>query len=300
MRGEPDEVLPDLGGHLVVQGLLLRVGGAGEREVLPDQQPLLVAEFVEVVALVEAAAPDADQVDARGERLVEAVGDPLPGDPGGEAVVGDPVDSAYEDGLVVDGDAERLALQGDAPEARPADPGDLLAQADGDVVQGLFAMAVRPPGRGLGDGQGDRDAVRVPVLVLVLVLVLVGDEDGARTDHLDGAGQGRAAGAVHVQGDRQARHPVPVEVADDLHPGEARAGPGLQRDRPPDAGGDQRRPPVPAEVAGHLPDEGVRLGVRTRPVAELVAERLGIGVRGGEAHDQGVGALAQQRAHGKR
>lgn len=154
MRGEPDEVLADLGGDLVVQRLLLRVGGTGEREVLPDQQALLVGQLVEVVALVEVAAPDADQVDARRDRLVEAVGDPLPGDTGREAVVRYPVHPAYEEGLVVDGEAERLALQGDAPETGPAGP-CLVAEADGDVVQRLLAVAVRPPASGPGDGQGD-------------------------------------------------------------------------------------------------------------------------------------------------
>ncbi|SCD52380.1 hypothetical protein GA0115239_102938 [Streptomyces sp. BpilaLS-43] len=285
VRGEPDEVLADLGGHLVVQRLLLRVGGAGEGEVLPDQQPLLVAEFVEVVALVETAAPDADQVGVRGEGLVQAVGESPPGEAGREAVVRDPVHASYEDRLAVDGDPERLALQGDAPEAGPASPG-VLTEVDGDVVQGLLAVAVRPPDLGVGDREGEREAV----------LVLRGDEDGAPAEHLDRARHRRAAVALHVQGDGQARHPGLVEVAQHLDGGDAVAAPGLQGDRAPDAGGDQGRAPVPAEVAGRLADEGVRLGVRARPVAQPLAQRLGVGVRGGEADVDGVGALAQQRA----
>ena len=39
------------------------VGGAGEQEVLPDQQAEFVGEVVEVVGLVDAAAPDPQQVD---------------------------------------------------------------------------------------------------------------------------------------------------------------------------------------------------------------------------------------------
>src|SRR5688572_31370277 len=43
---------------LAAQRLLLRVRGAGEQEVLPDQDAELVADVVEGVALVETATPD--------------------------------------------------------------------------------------------------------------------------------------------------------------------------------------------------------------------------------------------------
>lgn len=151
VRGEPVDVLPGLGGDLVVQRLLLRVGGAGEGEILPDQQALLVREFVEVVTLVEAASPDPYEVDPCRDRFVEAVGEVVPGDPGREAVVGDPVHPADEDRLVVDRDPERPTLQRDRAEAGPALPG-VVAEPDGDGVERLVTVAVRPPPLGPRDG----------------------------------------------------------------------------------------------------------------------------------------------------
>ena len=74
MRHEPGDVVARLGGDLTGQALLLGVGGAGEEEVLPDEHAALVADPVEVVALVHAAAPDAQQVDVR----VEGLADPRP------------------------------------------------------------------------------------------------------------------------------------------------------------------------------------------------------------------------------
>ena len=98
----PSHCLTSLGDDLRAQRLLLGVGRARDEEVLPDEQPCLVTVPVEVFALVDAAAPDPDQVAPGGRGLVVARGIPLGGDPGGEAVVGDPVDPADEDRRVVD------------------------------------------------------------------------------------------------------------------------------------------------------------------------------------------------------
>ena len=91
MRHQPYDVLPRLGLHLAPQRLLLRVGRAREREVLPDQQPQLVAGVVEVLALVDPAAPDPHEVDTGVGRLREPLAVPLAGDPGRKHVVRDPV-----------------------------------------------------------------------------------------------------------------------------------------------------------------------------------------------------------------
>ena len=97
VRRQPGDVLAGLGLDLVAERLLLGVRGAGEQEVLPDHQPALVAEVVEVVRLVDAAAPDAQQVGVRGDRLVEPAGEARPREPGEQVVVGDPVGTLDED-----------------------------------------------------------------------------------------------------------------------------------------------------------------------------------------------------------
>jgi hypothetical protein len=61
--GEPGDVVAGLRRDLCGKGLLLRIRGAGEEEVLPDQQTQLVGEVIEVVRLVNPAAPDPDVVD---------------------------------------------------------------------------------------------------------------------------------------------------------------------------------------------------------------------------------------------
>jgi hypothetical protein len=60
MRRQPYDVLPGLGLDLLPQRRLLRVGGAGQQEVLPDEQATLVACPIEVLALEDSATPNAD------------------------------------------------------------------------------------------------------------------------------------------------------------------------------------------------------------------------------------------------
>ena len=73
MGHQPLDVLPGLGFDLGGQQML-RVRGAGEREVLPDEHPELVAHVVEGVVLVDAPAPHAHQVDVGVDRLAGAAG----------------------------------------------------------------------------------------------------------------------------------------------------------------------------------------------------------------------------------
>ncbi len=121
-------------------------------------------------------------------------------------------------------------------------------------------------------------------------------------------GAGARHGRGHYQGDLgRALHRdvrlhaavAPVERHHRAYGGQAGAAPGVQADRPPDAGGDQGRPPVPAEVARHLADELVGLVVGAGQVAELRPPPRGVGVRRAEPHLERVLALAQQVAHGE-
>ena len=75
-------LLAGLGLELAAERLLLGVGGAGEREVLPDHDAALVAHVVEVVGLVDAAAPDPQQVEVGADGLVDPAGERAGGDAG--------------------------------------------------------------------------------------------------------------------------------------------------------------------------------------------------------------------------
>lgn len=135
MRHEAHDVLAGLGLHLAAQRLLLGVGGAGEGEVLPDHEAELVAGVVEGVVLVDAAAPDAYEVDVGVGGLGEAGAVALGGDAGGQDVVGDPVDAAREDADAVDDEGEAgavfvgVAVDLDGAEADAVLPGVQLSGA---------------------------------------------------------------------------------------------------------------------------------------------------------------------------
>ena len=106
MRRQSYDILAGLGFNLLPERRLFRVGRAGQQEVLPDQQSALVAGPIEVLALEDATAPDANQVDIGGEGLVEPTFDPLSSDPGQEVIIRDPVHAFDEHRLAVDRDGE--------------------------------------------------------------------------------------------------------------------------------------------------------------------------------------------------
>jgi hypothetical protein len=69
VRKPPDLVsglLLDASEELLVRGRIL---GACENELLPDQDALLVANLVEIRALIESARPDTEQVAVGLDRL---------------------------------------------------------------------------------------------------------------------------------------------------------------------------------------------------------------------------------------
>src|SRR5690606_19906533 len=94
---EAGRVVAGPGLELAAMRSLLGVGRAGEEEVLPDEDPGGVAGVVERVVLVDATAPDAEQVEVRTDGLVDPAGVSLGRDPGEEVIVRDPVGSFGED-----------------------------------------------------------------------------------------------------------------------------------------------------------------------------------------------------------
>src|SRR2546430_491511 len=262
MAGQAGQLFARLGGHLGGERLLLRVRGAGEEEVLPDEEPEFVGEVVEVLALVDPAAPDPQIVDVR----VGGLGEPgfvaVPGHPAGERVVGDPVGAAYEHGYVVDHDGERRAVgvrggvQAYRPEAdllRPAVQRAAVARLQGEVevVARLVAVPPGEPARRVADLEADDG------------LGVYGDLGVCAADAGD-HGERRVPGAL----DRDVDLDLAVHSGQWADLGDSCGVPGVQPDGAPDSGGDQRRSPVPAEVARHLADVLVRLGIGSRPGAE--------------------------------
>src|SRR5205085_6578856 len=65
------DVIRGLGADVVQESLVARIHAAREHELLPDEQAKLVAEAVELVRLVDAAAPDAQHVHVRVPRGFE-------------------------------------------------------------------------------------------------------------------------------------------------------------------------------------------------------------------------------------
>ena len=172
MRHQPYDVLPGLRLHLAPQRLLLRVGRAREREVLPDQQPQLVADVVEVLALVDPAAPDPDRSTPAPAACVQPRAGTAPGDPGREHVVRDPVDAPREQPLPVDDEGEpgpvRIGggVELDGPEPDPPPPASPAGRPSGCSVSSTSYSGCSPYPRG---HHSPRRALRAVTTALVAV-----------------------------------------------------------------------------------------------------------------------------------
>ena len=126
-----------------------------KRKSCQVEQAELVAELVERVGLVDAAAPDADQVQAGRPRLLQSLAVARTVDPHREGVVGDPVRALHEHRLVVHDELERgavgvgLRVPAQVAEADPS--GRLVehpavgAEPHADVVEHGVAIADGPP-----------------------------------------------------------------------------------------------------------------------------------------------------------
>ena len=125
---QPPDLEFRLGARTGQECVVRRVQRAGEHEILPHQQPELVAQVVEILALVDAAAPDPHHVHVglgRAAQVPLVVG---AGQPGDETVRGNPVGALGEDRPAVDDKLERfaprvgVAVQGDRAQSDPALP----------------------------------------------------------------------------------------------------------------------------------------------------------------------------------
>ena len=156
MRHQAGDILACLGFDLSTHRLVFRIGRTGKEEILPHEETERVAGLVERLRLVNAAAPDAQQIDIGIARLRNPRGVTLRRHAGQEAIVGNPVRAAHEDRDVVDNDRESGAVfvgrgvEADGAEACLACPAVedfacLVGKYDVEVVQRLVAESVRPP-----------------------------------------------------------------------------------------------------------------------------------------------------------
>lgn len=91
MFGQAGDVLAGLGLDFGLGFGVLRIGGAGQHEVLPHHDAVLVAQVVELVGLVDAAAPGAHHIGVGFHKIADAALVVALGDTGDEGVVGNPV-----------------------------------------------------------------------------------------------------------------------------------------------------------------------------------------------------------------
>ena len=103
---QPPDLILRLGPRAGHEGVVGRVKRAGEHEILPHEQPQLVAQIVEILAFVDAAAPDPHHVHVRLDRTAQVALVIGAGQPGDETVRGNPVGPLGEDRPAVDDELE--------------------------------------------------------------------------------------------------------------------------------------------------------------------------------------------------
>ena len=144
----------DLMPHLLAD-ILQKVGRrgierAGEHEVLPDQQPMFIAEVIEPVRLILSPTPHPDYVHIRGERALEEIFDNLAGLPLRQGIRRNPIRAFAENRHPVDLKQKGSAmgvLFGDELNRPQADTlfHFLARDPHREIVKWLFPIADGPP-----------------------------------------------------------------------------------------------------------------------------------------------------------
>ncbi len=163
------DIVIGLGADIFEQRRIVGVHRAGEGEFLPDEDAVSVAEVIEAVVLVDAAAPHSDHVHMGVDgRLDDALID-LFRHPWQEAVIGNIVGALHEDRHAIELDIEAGTVGiGRLHDTQCAQAYPDLArlcgrtgrQSAGQGVEMRFAEAVRPPQVRLGDGQRQLNRVK--------------------------------------------------------------------------------------------------------------------------------------------
>ena len=236
---ESRQVIHSLAGKFLLHVLCEPDVCAGHHKILPDQNALFVAEIIERILRVIAAAPDPQGVEIGGKCLIYQIFQPVLGDPGEQAVHGNKVCAHGEDFHTVDDEAEFAALsvgvllrahrqcpQADA-HCFPVHAGAPDPELRFQRIEGLLAVAPHPPEPGMLD-MDHRLTGRCPYPLPVKVYInfIFRPAKHIRTDahvHLSApvlladqhplqpsavkAAQLHRAGNAHI---RQGRRPVPA------------------------------------------------------------------------------------------
>jgi hypothetical protein len=234
--------------HLGQEGGTGRVGGAGEHEVLPDQQPFAVAQLVEQLPLVLASPPDPEHVHVGLHGAFQQGLVPFQGLAGRQGVAGDPVGPLAEDVHPIDPEDQATARLVVLAAHLQAAEADALGQGrfpgpDPQGLQGLRSVACRPPELRVANQEG------LPVQVEAGAHLQ--DSLGARPGRFDLQGQlGRPVGE-ELHHDLQL-DPPRREALHGVHPFQAPDGAAPDESRPVDPARHQAGAPVPAAVALRL------------------------------------------------
>ena len=269
----PGGLLP----HIREKGLVPRVHRAGEHEILPHHDARLVAEIVEEIVFVDAAAPDPQHVHVRRRRVPDEALVTLQFDTTGEGVERHPVRPLHEDRNPVHLETEGLSIavrfcyEPGFPYPGPlvghVDDAAVGGKLDDQVVEVLPSVPSRPPEPGLTDREADLDTVRARLNILSNRR----EDAAAPLESLaldDGDRRVESAQGLHHDDRREirlSRRYLFLLYAYRLY---SRAAPRLESHRTPDAAGHEPRRPVPTVLIGGLPREDARAA------GELVTERF--------------------------
>ena len=298
-------------------GIVVRVEGARVHKVLPDHDPVGVAQVVEGLVLVDAATPDAEHIEmgvrGRADELLVA----LLVDAGEDRVGRDPVGSHGEHPGPVDLEGEGPALlrrlQRVLEQADPGEPGlghpvveDVLPfdQVDHHGVEVRLARRPRVPEQGPVDPDRTLHSVqaRIDLRLEALDELLLG-----RQDDLELHTAGPVEKALHLDRDLKLRAPgraAPRTTASfgldgRAHPDVLDRGPlvDLQGRGSPDTAREEPGGPVPAEGKLGLAQQARRAGQIPPPHIFRGLLPPGLARPALQAHSQEVLVRAKPSAH---
>ena len=272
MMTKPADIVLKLPGDVLLELLRQIVHGAGEHEILPNQNAQLVADVVEEIVGIVSAAPNPDTVHIGASGILQQPPGALRIHPGQQIVLGNIVRTHGEHIHTVDAVGKGLApcilLPGHGHGAQTDSPAPAVqnlpfpAQLHFHAVQRLLPVARGPPEPGILN----------PDLQALITLPIRSDNHPTnlyslviQTDQV----------CVHLQGHR----PILMEL---LHPNVPNPG-GMEAHQgnvPPDARVRQPGTPVPAEHAVGLSDQreahhGIRGAVRGVGGISLLDELCG-------------------------
>src|SRR5438067_10549604 len=108
MVAQPTDVIRRLLPHVSQERLVARIHAARKHELLPDEYAHLIAEIVEIIGLINPAAPDAQHIHVRVADGFDELTIARACDARGKTVGRNPVAALGEDGHAVDYERETL------------------------------------------------------------------------------------------------------------------------------------------------------------------------------------------------